>query len=192
MSVFSLTRLFGLLGILGGLAYLPARFFIVPAYDGSIKGLIGWGLDLTAITLSLFMLIGMLMVQMEKLKGSGITGFVLAFLGSVLMAGHQYGMLLLIPVVYPLIPEMFTMEPPLSFMVMTIGSIVIKMLGYLIFSIVTIRVNVLPRTAAILLIVGSIADFLPMGDYLSRIILGSGFIYMGSALWMRSVQRLPS
>jgi|GEM_PF-4339466 len=188
MSVFSVSRWFGLLGILGGLAYLPARFFIVPAYDGSIKGLVGWGLDMAAIVLSLFLLIGMLLVQIPKLTRWGGAGFIIAFTGSVLMAGHQYGMLLLVPVVYPRVPDMFAAEPPLSFLVMTIGSILIKMIGFILFSVATLRVDMLPRMAVILLIAGSIADLLPLGDYLSRILLGSGFIYMGSALWMRRMQ----
>lgn len=187
MNQEKLIKSFGFAGILGGLAYLPARFFIQPAYDGSVSALVGWGLDAAAITGSLFLFAGMLLAQIHKVRGFGLFSFFFIFLTSSLWAGHQYGMILLAPIIQKLDPSMFqeTAQPPMPFMIATLGNIGLKLIAFVMYASVSLKYKVLPRWALIVMIIGALSDFAPMGDYISRIVFGIAFIGLGSALWKR-------
>ncbi|MBD0379642.1 hypothetical protein [Paenibacillus sedimenti] len=187
MSQTKLIRSFGFAGMLGGLAYLPSRFFIQPQFNGSVTGLIGWGLDTIALTCSLFLFAGMLLAQIHKVRGFGLFTFFFIFLTSSLFAGHQYGLLLLAPIIHQLDPAMFegTGMPPLPFMIATLGNVGLKLIAIVMFAAVSLKHKVLPRWALIVMIIGALSDFVPFGDYISRIVSGIAFIGLGSALWKR-------
>ncbi|KRE82403.1 hypothetical protein ASG89_14180 [Paenibacillus sp. Soil766] len=185
MNQNGLIKAFGVAGILGGLAYLPARFFIVPAYDGSMSGLVGWGLDTAAVTGSLFLFIGMLLAQIHKVRGYGLFSFFFIFLTSSVFAGHQYGLILLAPIIHQLDPSMFEGNgtPPLPFLIATIGNVGLKMIAFILFASLSLKIKLLPRWALIVMIVGAVSDFAPMGDYASRLLFGIAFVGLGRALW---------
>lgn len=189
MSISNLVKWFGFFGVLGGLAYIPSRFFIRPQYDGGVEGLVGWGLDTLAITCSLFLLTGMFLTQMHKSGKIAKFSFFFAFLMSSFFAGHQYGLILLAPVIHQLDPQFFTENsmPPLTFLIPTIANVLLKAIAFVMFASVSIKYKILPRWALIVLIAGSVADFVPMGDYIGRILFGIAFIGLGSALWKGSV-----
>lgn len=185
MSISNLVKWFGFFGVLGGLAYIPSRFFIHPQYDGSVEGLVGWGLDTLAVICSLFLFTGMFLTQMHKSGKFAMFSFFFAFLMSAVFAGHQYGLILLAPVIHQIDPQFFAgnSAPPLSFLVPTIANVLFKAIAFVMFASVSIKYKILPRWALIVLIVGSIADFVPMGDYIGRILFGIAFIGLGSTLW---------
>ncbi|MGM0882305.1 MAG: hypothetical protein ACQEXQ_14845 [Bacillota bacterium] len=191
MNMARLMKWFGFFGILGGLAYLPSRFFIRPVYDGSVEAMVGWGLDTTAITCSLFLITGMLLRQWDKVGKAGIFSYFFIFLMSSIWAGHQYGLILLAPVIHQLDPEFFAGNsvPPLSFLIPTLGNIFFKAVSFILFASLSLKYKVLPRWALIVLLLGAVADFVPMGDYIGRILSGIAFIGLGSTLWKSSTQQ---
>ncbi|WNR44359.1 hypothetical protein [Paenibacillus roseipurpureus] len=186
-----LIRWCGYFGVLGGLAYLPARFLIHPAYDGSVEGLVGWGLDMTAIICSLLLFTGILLCQWDKIGKVGLFSYFSTFILSAIFAGHQFGLILLAPVIYKIDPQFFSMNsvPPLSFLIPTIVNVFLKNVSLILFASLSIKYKVMPRWALIMLILGSVVDFAPMGDYIGRILFGIAFIGLGSALWQASAVR---
>ncbi|TLS50740.1 hypothetical protein FE782_18750 [Paenibacillus antri] len=185
MELQKAAKVFGFIGMLGGMAQIPARFFIQPEYTGGVEGMIGWTLDAMAMLCSLFLFTGLFLVQLHKMGRFGMFSYIFLLLVTALWAGHQYGLLLLAPELVRLDPEIMlsTSMPPLLFMIATLGNIALKWIAYLLFAGVSLKHRVVPRWALILLMIGISLDFAPMGDYLERIVVGIAFVVLGSMLW---------
>ena len=143
--------------------------------------------------LMLFGLVGLYARQVEKTGWLGLVGFVLAFIGTVLVDSIFVMASTVIHVVAVQAPALFDQAaapPTFGVLVVVLGYI----LGYILFGIATMRAGVLPRGSGLLLIIGSamfmISEAVPLNASLSHLIVtigdvifGAGFVWMGFALW---------
>jgi len=144
--------------------------------------------------LVLFGLVGLLVRQLERAGGLGLTGFVVAFLGTASLLMGTMIELFMIPFMGLQNPAFEEGPPPPgvgeAFMVIN----VLFAVGYLILGIATIRARVLPASVGTLLVLGalaltfteSLAGLVGAGDslwVLGPVILGAGLAWLGYSLW---------
>lgn len=143
--------------------------------------------------LMLFGLVGLYARQVEKTGWLGLVGFVLAFIGTVLVDSifvMASTVIHLVAVQAPALFDQAAAPPTFGVLVVVLGFI----LGYILFGIATMRAGVLPRWSGLLLIIGSamfmISEAVPLNASLSHLIVtigdaifGAGFVWMGFALW---------
>jgi hypothetical protein len=197
MSTAKLSRWSGLISILAGLLYALGALLHpvgedIAAYTGP-KWVPAHQVYWVAAMLMLFSLVGVYARQVEQTGWLGLVGFVLAFLGTVvvnsifLMAST---VLHLVAVQAPAMFDQAAAPPTFGVLLVVVGYI----LGYILFGIVTMRAGVLPRWSGLLLIIGSAMFFLSEAVSLNvslshlivtigDVIFGAGFVWMGFALW---------
>jgi hypothetical protein len=171
-------------------AYLSPRW--VPAHQ------FYW----VSAVLMLFGLIGLYARQVEETGWLGLVGFVLAFVGTVLVSGifaMASTVIHLVAVQAPALFDQAVTPPTFGVLVLVLGYI----LGYVLFGIATTRAGVLPRGSGLLLIIGSvmflISESVPLNASLSHLIVtigdvifGASFVWMGFALWSEKREFISS
>ncbi len=170
MSARNLIRWSGLASVLFGV--LLAASGIVRISKG--PPILAVELAFAGVTVGLFALVGMYVRQLERSGIPGLVGFVVAMIGLALSLGQLYA-LTFSPVGTGPLGRFF----PLGY-----GPF---LYGFIVFSLVTIWAGVLPRWAAVLLIVGAVMNVAGIGIVLIRligvVIFGLGAIWLGYALW---------
>lgn len=171
-------------------AYLSPKW--VPAHQ------VYW----VAAILMLLGLVGLYARQVERTGWLGLVGFVLAFIGTVLVTGIFAMVSTVIHLVAVHAPALFDQAvtpPTYGVIVLVLGYI----LGYVLFGIATTRAGVLPRGSGLLLIIGSLMFFVsesvPLNASLSHLIVtigdvifGASFVWMGFALWSEKREIISS
>ena len=188
MSTSSLIRLAGLAALISG----------VLAAIGDVLGLVvdlenvqsattaGYAvvfmLYLLSTALLLLGLVGLYTSQSEAVGILGLVGFLVAFLGTVLLAGALWFELFITPALATEAPELLEAELGLpGFILMLLFGAV----GWVLFGVATLRAGVYPRWAAILLTVGGVIAFLPVP--LVGIIFSVTVAYLGFLLFTGQV-----
>ena len=204
MSTANLIRWSGLISILAGVLYALAAILHpvgedIAAYTSPnwvTAHLVYW----VSAILMLFSLVGLYARQVEKIRWLGLVGFVLAFIGTAYVGSIFIMVSTVIPLVAAETPALFDRAATPS----TVTVLVVVLgfsLGYILFSVATMRAGVLPRWSGLLLIIG-VSFFMiseaPLFDRtLSHVIVtvgdvvfGLGLAWMGYALW--SEKREPA
>jgi hypothetical protein len=197
MSTAKLIRWSGLISILAGVLYALGALLHPVGEDlaayTSPKWVPAHQVYWVAAMLMLLGLVGLYARQVEHTGWLGLVGFVLAFLGTVvvnsifLMAST---VLHLVAVQAPALFDQAEAPPTFGVLLVVLGYI----LGYILFGIATMRAGVLPRGSGLLLILGSamfmISEALPLTASISHLIVtigdvifGAGFVWMGFVLW---------
>jgi hypothetical protein len=151
---------------------------------------IGWVSNL----LLLLGLIGLYGRQAEKTGWLGLLGFVLAFIGVTLESGGNYGSVTLMPYLAANVPDAITTMMNLAPNVAPVAAIIFgltmmasRALGFVLFGLATLRANVLPRWAGLLLSIGVLLAFgsgvSPLIGGVAAAIFGLGLVWLGYALW---------
>ena len=204
MSTAKLIRWSGLISILAGVLYAFGALLHPAGEDLAAYANPNWVpahyVYWVSAMLMLFSLVGLYARQVEKTGWLGLVGFVLAFIGTVLVDSIFVMASTVIHLVAVQAPALFDQAAaPGTFgvLVVVLGYI----LGYILFGIATMRAGVLPRWSGLLLIIGSamfmISEAVPLNVSLSHLIVtigdvifGAGFVWMGFALW--SEKREPA
>ena len=193
MLTANLIRWSGLISVLAGVLYALGALLHPVGEDlaayASPKWVPAHQVYWVSAMLMLFGLVGLYARQVEKIGWLGLVGFVLAFIGTVLVDSIFVMASTVIHLVAVQAPALFDQvaAPP------TFGVLMI-ILGYILFGIATMRAGVLPRWSGLLLIIGSamfmISEAVPLNASLSHLIVtigdvifGAGFVWMGFALW---------
>ena len=141
-----------------------------------------------ATVLVLFGLFGLYTGQSEAAGALGAVGFLLAFLGTALLAGLSWAQAFVVPLVAAESPALLETEPvgsTLSFLVFVVG--------WLVFGVATLRAGVYPRAAAVVLIVGAV---LPLVGFIlpaSAFVFGIAVVWLGFVLYAgRGAAEQPS
>lgn len=183
-----------------GLAALVGSVLLV-ALDGMEFALLGGQLESVAaatsaliivrvslivvIVLTLLGLVGLYAHQAEQAGTLGLIAFLVAFTGTVMVAGVQWSAVFIGPWLAEVAPEILDTEPSGMLAAGFILSLVLLALGWLLFGLASLRARVLPRGAAILLMVGSVIFivvlFLEFPGY--DVVFGVALAWMGYALW---------
>ncbi len=133
---------------------------------------------LFATVLVLLGLFGLYTSQSEAAGVLGVVGFLLAFLGTALLAGFSWAQAFVVPFIATQSPALLETEPLgsiLSFLTFTAG--------WLVFGIATLRAGVYPRAAAIVLIIGAVLPFIGFILPASAFIFGIGVAWLGFVLF---------
>ncbi len=123
-------------------------------------------------------LVGLYTSQAEEAGILGLAGFLIAFLGTVLLVGALWFELFITPALTVEAPELAEAELGLAgfILVFLLGA-----LGWILFGVATLRARVYPRWAAVLLIVGGLIAFVPIP--MSGIVFSVAIAWLGFILF---------
>ena len=107
-------------------------------------------------------LVGLYAYQSEAMGALGLVAFLVAFVGSILMAGAIWSQAFVAPTLSETAPEFLDEDPGGRLGVGFFLSFGLVSVGWLLFGIATLRARVFPRWAAILLVIGAALAFLPL------------------------------
>lgn len=184
MSSSELIRWSGLAAIVGGVSLVIAEFVTLTffGYDFSRTATTGtyafYSLLIMIAGLLLPLgLVGLYAKQVEASGPLGLVGFVVAFVGTVLVAGFFWTSAFIAPVLAVEAPELLAVRSLPGFF----RSFVVFGLGWLLFGVATLRGGVYPRAAGILLIVGAVLSVVRLP--LTSVVLGAAVAWMGYVLF---------
>jgi hypothetical protein len=193
MSSSNLIRWSGLSALVGGALIIASDVInavLFPGEQGSQVMLSStWFivqiLGLLALVLITLGLVGLYAVQAQQAGTLGLIAFVTAFAGILMVFGLSWGEPFLGPLVAEQAPGLLSAEPSGALAIGSILSLVLFALGWLLFGLASLRAGMLPRGAAVLLIVGALLSFVltSLDLPLWSIVLGASVIWMGYSLW---------
>jgi len=121
-----------------------------------------YGLALIAMIALLFALTGLYLRQAEAAGRLGLVGYVLAFTGTVLVAGDWWFESFVVPQIAAVAPQVMTGAIGASMAAGAAATFILFSMGWTIFGLATFRANVYPRPAAVLLIIGGVVGILAL------------------------------
>jgi hypothetical protein len=130
----------------------------------------------TAVLLPLG-LVGLYVRQSEAAGPLGLGGFVVAFIGTVLVAGFFWSSAFVAPILAVEAPQLLDVRSLPGFF----RSFIVFGLGWLLFGVATLRAGIYPRAPAVLLIVGSVLIVIRLP--LTSIVLDAAVAWMGYVLF---------
>ena len=188
MSSSNLIRLAGLAALISGvLAAIGDLLRLVvdvedPGSATTASYAIVFLLYLISTALLLLGLVGFYTSQSQAAGILGLVGFLVAFLGTVLLAGALWFELFITPALATEAPGLLEAELGLpGFILMLLFGAV----GWVLFGVATLRARVYPRWAGVLLIVGGVIAFFPLP--LVGIIFSVTVAYLGFLLFTGQV-----
>lgn len=192
MSSSDLIRWSGLSAFAGGVLFVIAdalEFLLFADQPDSVAAttnawLIVDMFFLVAIGLILLALVGLYARQAQQAGILGRIAFLAALSGTVMMFGFIWAGAFILPAIADEAPEFMDSDPAGVLMVGVILTFALFVLGWLLFGLISLRANVLPRGAAALLIVGAILIFAYLLEVpFSTVVFGTALAWMGYALW---------
>jgi hypothetical protein len=119
-----------------------------------------YGIALISTIALLFALTGLYLRQADAAGRLGLVGYVVAFVGTVLVAGDWWFESFIAPQIAAVAPQIMTGAIAGSMAVGAAATFILFAVGWTVFGIATFRANVYPRSAAILLICGGVVGIL--------------------------------
>lgn len=184
MSSSELIRWSGLAAVAGGVSLAVAELVTLSffGYDFSRTATTGTyalysALIMIAGLLLPLGLVGLYARQSEAVGPLGLVGFVVAFIGTVLVAGFFWTSAFIAPLLAVEAPELLAVRSLPGFF----RSFIVFGLGWLLFGVATLRAGVYPRAAAVLLVVGAVLTVVPLP--LTGVVLAAAVAWMGYALF---------
>jgi hypothetical protein len=193
MSSTNLIRWSGLAALVGGillavLSILESVLFgsqpdsEVVASSAWIIVEVAW---IVAALLIILGLVGLYARQAEQAGSLGLIAFLVALAGTVMVSGIDWSAAFMAPWFAETAPELVDAEPTGVFLAGLLLSLVLLALGYFLFGLASLQARMLPRGAAVLLMVGAVLivvmGFLESG--FDVVVLGAALAWMGYALW---------
>jgi hypothetical protein len=180
MTTSNLIRWSGLAAIASGVSLVVAEFVTLRffGYDFSTTATTGAYvlysvlIMITGVLLPLG-LVGLYARQLEASGPLGLVGFVVAFVGTVLVAGFFWTSAFIAPILAVEAPELLAVRSLPGFF----RSFLVFGFGWLLFGVATLRAGVYPRSAAMLLIVGALLTVIRLP--LTSVVLGAAVAWMG-------------
>ena len=175
MAASNLLRWAGLAALVGSELIVLAEIvgFLVRVYGGtSSRGLFSFVASLFVLGLALVLLglVGLYGSQAQVTGALGLTGFLLAFLGTTMAAGFYWAYVFVVP------PFELTSAGLIS-------STSLWALGWLVMGAATFRGRIYPRPAAIVLTIGAAISAIPIPA--TEVVLMLAIAWLGYLLFMR-------
>jgi hypothetical protein len=138
-------------------------------------------------------LVGLYVRQAQEAGTLGLIGFVVAFVGGMMVAGVVWSEAFFGAWLAKAAPELLDADPTGVVIAGVLLSYGLFALGWLLFGWASLRAGVLPRGAAILLMIGAVLFALAdLADLpFATVVIGVGLAWMGFALWSGSTARQP-
>jgi len=148
-------------------------------------------LNIIALLLGLVGLVGLYARQAEKAGILGLIAFLLTFLGIAPRYAWQWIETFVWPVLAQAAPRLLDHPVPVPalnvFSAVDIISIILLLVGVLLFGVASLLARVLPRWAALLVLVGGVLDlvmtFVGVDFPFVAVVAGPGLAWMGYAVW---------
>jgi hypothetical protein len=130
-------------------------------------------------------LVGLYVRQAKEAGSLGLIAFLIAFLGSILAAGSIWSEAFFGSWLAEAAPELLTAEPSGVLIFGVFLSYLLFALGMLLFGLASLRARVLPSTAAVLLMIGSLLFVLLFLLQLpfAGVVFGAAMAWLGFAIW---------
>ena len=166
MSTSNLVRVGGLAAVAAGVLLVIAELmYLIVGFEPSAESFTSAS---GFIQNALFLLGGVLsaggLISLYAGRSGGALGsvaFLVAFVGTVLVAGAYWDMTFTVPALAREVPELVEAGPPGLVMFGNVLSFGLFSLGWLLFWVAVLRTRSYPRGAAVLLMVGSVLAFFP-------------------------------
>ena len=196
MSNSNLIRWSGLSALIGGGLLIIydildfALFSGVPDSQAMTSGVwfIVQVVGLIGLILLALGLVGLYVRQAEQSRSLGLIAFLTAFAGTMMLFGLQWGEPFLGPMIAKEAPALLSVEPTGVIAAGAIITIALVAIGYFLFGLASLQAHVLPRGAAVLLMIGAVLAFilffadLPFGAS----VIGLAMVWMGYSQWSYS------
>ncbi len=188
MSSSTLIRYGGLAALAGGTLFMIAEslsLLLVRYSDYAESATTGTFvaqqmLFLLGTILLLGGLVGLYARQSEAAGRLGLAGFLVAFVGTALLAGLFFVQAFFVPYLATEFPEVLNAGEQ-GLLVVGFGmAFIIFPVGWLLFGIATLKARVYPRAAAILLIIGTVFTFVPVPA--ATVVLDVAVAWLGLSL----------
>lgn len=127
-------------------------------------------------------LVGLHLHAGNRLRAPGQVAFVWALIGTVLAAGGAWDSLFALPYIAEQAPEMLDVPTGGTLLAGFVVSYLVLVSGWSTFTIASVRSGVLPRTPAIVLIIGAVLALLPTPTALRLLPLAVGAALAGRAI----------
>jgi hypothetical protein len=178
MNKASFMKFSGICSVITGILFLSTVIWESTSLNelGSFVSLIG-------TVLLVFGLLGLYLRQQNEFGVFGFIVFVISMIGTVLWAGFMWVGAFVVPVLQERAPELANNAPPGLANVGLQISLYTFFIGLFLFSILTAIKGILPRWAAIILILVPILNFIPYADAVSQPLAGISFIWLGISLY---------
>lgn len=194
MSSSNLMRWSGLAALVGSVLLIASDLLnaaLFPAEPGSdlIATNASWFivqiLVLLALVLIALGLVGLYARQAQETGTLGLVAYLVAFSGTLMAFGMLWGEPFLGPFLAEEAPAVLDAEPTGTVAAGVVLSVMLSALGWLLFGLASLRAQVLPRGAALLLIVGAVLFFvLTMLELpLWSVVQSAAVAWMGYTLW---------
>jgi hypothetical protein len=197
----NLIRWSGLAALVGGVLFISAdvaEFLLFGDQPDSVAAasdnwIILDMLFLVAIVLILLGLVGLYVRQAEHAGILGLVAFLIAISGTAMIFGFVWGAAFILPELADAAPESVDPEfldtdPSGALLVGVVLTFVLFALGWLLFGLTSLRARVLPRGAAVLLMIGAVLFVVIfMLDFPgATIVFSVALAWLGYALWSGS------
>ena len=193
MSSSNLIRWSGLAALVGGVLVVVYDVLDAALFPGEqVSGAMATSswfivqiLSLVGLVLITLGLVGLYARQVEQGETLGLVAFLVAFIGTVMVSGSVWSEAFIGPVVAEAAPELVGANPSGVVAAGIILAFGLFALGWLLFGLASLRAGVLPRGAALLLMVGAVLFFAVSSLEFpgSTIVMGAALVWMGYALW---------
>ncbi|MBT2689432.1 hypothetical protein J7I93_14660 [Bacillus sp. ISL-47] len=179
MTVSSFLRFSGLCLIFTGILFV---LFAIMYSISSLRTLASY-VNLIGMLFLLLGIAGMYVRQMQDMGKFGFIAFLIYFWGAGMWTGFGWSEAFVIPVLKENAPHLFSGSIPNQINIGLMISLFSFFIGMLVFNLLTAVKAILPRWAALILVIVPIIDFIPIGNYLAQPLAGIAFIWLGSSLW---------
>lgn len=187
MSPSMLIRLGGLAAVLAGVLFIIYDLLSLSWSEAGLSEAATGGfyalaeaLHIVGGVLLLGGLVGLYAHQSLSAGTLGAIAFLVAFAGTALFVGVIWTLTFVAPSVAGVAPELLSDSPAGALGIGFTLSFVLGSLGWLLFGVATLKAGVYPRTAAVLLIVGVVLNFLPIP--LSAVVWEASIAWLGFSL----------
>lgn len=161
LLVRRLLRASGLSGAVAGalIAVTEVVSLLVGRQNVDLPSLVNEVIRLAAFILLLLALVGLYVRQVDQAGTVGVAGFLLAFVGTTLLAGDLWFEAFVFPHLVEVAPDALATDPGGILLVGAFFSFLTFILGWLLFGVASFRAAVFPRVASVVLIGGTLILF---------------------------------
>lgn len=198
MSSSNLIRWGGLAALVGGVLLVVLNILELVLFGGQAdSGAVASGawviVEVAYILTGVLVILGLMGLYACQARQAGTLGliaFVGALAGTVMLAGADWSAAFLGPAVAESAPEIIDADPSGATLVGILVTMLLAALGWLLFGLASLQAGVLPRGAAVLLIIGAVLTFVLIFAELPLdvVVLGAAVAWMGYALWSSATE----
>jgi hypothetical protein len=193
MSSSNLIRWSGLAALVGGVLLIVenvAEFIFYGDQPESVAALTNaWVilsvLALVGVVLISLALVGLYARQAEQTGTLGLVAFLVAFTGTAMIFGFGWAGAFVVPDLAEVVPDFLDTPDAGLLMVGVMLTFGLFALGWLLFGLASLQTKILPRGAAVLLMVGAVLAFVLLLLELPFfiVVFGTALAWMGYAVW---------